>query len=92
MSAIKIFKSVVGTCYNHKDGRYLGKYLRMDSREREGGHGRAPIYVFEKEIIQDNYPADEVIATECITTGGRRRNRRATKKARRHRRRSSRRN
>lgn len=92
MSAIKIYKCEQGVCYKHQsDNRYLGKFLRMDSRVRDNsagaaGQSRAPIYVFEKEIIGDNYPADIVIPTACITSTGGRRNRRVTRKARRNRR------
>lgn len=91
---IPIYKCEIGTCYKHKDdNRYLGKFLRMDSRVRDSSDGtaaqtRAPIYVFEKEIIGDHYPSDIVIPTACITYTGGRRNRRVTKKARRNRRRS----
>jgi hypothetical protein len=83
IKAIKVYKCVKDTCYNHAaDNRYLGKFIKMDSRPRDPGAGaagqsRAPIYVFEKETIEDHYPADEVIETPCIATGGRRTTRKA---------------
>jgi hypothetical protein len=85
---IAIYKSKVGTCYKHQDGRYLGKFIEMSSRVRDSsagsaGQSRAPIYVFEKETIEDNYPSDKVIATSCIETNGARRSRKSIKKVRR---------
>jgi hypothetical protein len=91
---IPINKCKIGTCYKHTDdNRYLGKFLRMDSRVRDSSSGTAaqtsaPIYVFEKEIIGDNYDVDIVIPTACISSTGGRRNRRVTRKARRNCRRS----
>ena len=69
---IKIYNCVVGTCYRHKsNNRYLGKFLRKDGRARdsragEAGNTMAPIYVFDNETIEDNYPADMVIETKCL--------------------------
>lgn len=88
MSAIKVYYAVVNTCYKHQaDNRDLGKFLRTDSRAREtsageAGQSRAPIYVFEKETIQDNYPADMIIPVACPTTGGRRKSLRRKKNRR----------
>lgn len=88
MSAIKIYHAVVNTCYQHQaDKRDLGKFLRTDSRVRNSGDGeagqsRAPIYVFEKETIQDNYPADMIIPVACPNTGGRRKSLRRKKNRR----------
>ena len=93
MSAIKIYKCVKGTCYKHAaDNRYLGKFLDLGSRARNTGAGaagqtRSPIYIFEKEEINDNYPADMVIPVTCMGSGGKRK---VTKKTRRNRRSHSR--
>jgi len=66
MSAIEIYKCEVGKYYVHESKGYLGKFLGIESRIRDSSAGaagqtRAPIYVFEKETICDNYPADKVI-------------------------------
>ena len=93
MSAIKVYKAVVGSCYNSEAGTYLGKFLRIDSRVRGSGDGTAgqslaPIYVFENETIQDTYPAAMVTLTPCIAKtglGGSRRNRKnKSKKSRKN--------
>lgn len=75
MSAIKVYKAVVGICYNSNTGKYLGKFLRTDSRVRDSldgtaGQSLSPIYVFENETIQDMYPATMVTPTPCISSGG----------------------
>lgn len=88
MSAIKVYYAVVNTCYKHQaDNRDLGKFLRTDARSRDNTTGLsqqsgAPIYVFEKETIQDNYPADMIIPVACPTTGGRRKSLRRKKNRR----------
>jgi hypothetical protein len=89
MSAIKIYKANVGTCYTHQaDNRYLGQFLRTDSRVRNSSAGSAgqtlaPIYVFKNETIGDNYPADMVIPVPCGgMMGGRRKTLRRSKNRR----------
>ena len=88
MSAIKIYRAVVDTCYKHQaDNRDLGKFLRTDSRSRANSTGlsqqsRSPIYVFEKETIQDNFPADMIIPVTCPSIGGRRKSVRRKKNRR----------
>jgi hypothetical protein len=88
MSAIYIYHAVVDTCYKHQaDNRDLGKFLRTDSRVRNSGAGalgqtRAPIYVFEKETIQDKYPPEMIIPVTCPSIGGRRKSVRRKKNRR----------
>jgi hypothetical protein len=59
---IKIYNCVIGKYYNYViwpgHERYVGKYVKMDSRERENSLPRAPIYVFEHQTFQDKYPAE----------------------------------
>lgn len=59
---IKIYNCVIGKYYNHVispgNEMYVGKYIKMDSRERENSLPRAPIYIFEYRTFQDNYPAE----------------------------------
>ena len=59
---IKIYNCVIGKYYNYVispgNEKYVGKYKKTKKRERENGMPPAPIYVFEKQTFQDNYPAE----------------------------------
>jgi len=88
MSAIPVSKSVVGTCYMHQDGSYLGKFKEI-GRGQQYTEGPAagnyrPIYVFQNRTI-DDWPVEYVMTTSCKNGG----KRKGTRKSRRNKRRNN---
>jgi hypothetical protein len=77
---IKIYNCVIGKYYNYVispgNEEYVGKYVKMDSRERENSLPHAPIYVFEHRTFQDKYPAEFMREVEkqepkeCLSDSG----------------------
>lgn len=84
------YEATVGLCYERSDGTYLGKYEGMksarsivhDAEAGEAGQYRAPLYVFEKANIKDDYFTSGIIKEVPCKTGARRRKSKSkTKKA-----------
>ena len=93
--SIKVYNCTVGSCYEvvQQFGkpvdppRYVGQYLGMKTRSRDSsagsaGQSLAPIFVFEKETIDDTYPPEMMREVEC-RSGGKRKNRKSRKQTRR---------
>lgn len=66
-----MYNADIGKYYKDaSDNRYLGAFVRLDSRVRDSsagtaGQSLAPIYVFEKETLQDMFPATQIIEVLC---------------------------